>query len=645
MTAKRKRSTNARTSLDVVPSSPQPAGGWDNLWRAVAIVVLAIVAHAAALPGGFIWEDREAIAENPDILSPQGLREFWFSSEQPDYWPVAYTTLWLEYRVWGAWAPGFRAMNLFWHACNALLLWALLARLRVRGAWLCGAIFAVHPVTVESVAWCFQSKTLLSATFALLALGCYLRAGEARDAVPASAARAGRGVGWYAAALLLFLLGMLTKSSVVMWPFVLLLARWWQRRRLGWRELAAVIPFFLVSLGMGLVAVWFQTYRSIGTDFELIRDDGLASRLALAGRAIWFYVGKTLLPVRLSFIYPRWPLGVASPSVYLPDVALVGVFVAAWRYRAAWGMAVLVAGAYLVLNLFPVLGVTNIYFMRYSLVADHWQYLALPGTLALFVGGGTYLWQQFAMPSWLGALGGAVAVALLSVLCVERATLYRGADNEMLWLDVLAQDPESWVAQHELGRTYALRGDHERAKVHFVESLRINPTHGRAYLNLGLQFMFQEREAEAVTLFRRAVELDPRRYDAHFYLAVALVNSGDTVAGLEQLRRNIENFPGDPRSAQLLSLLWAASPDPALRNGVGAVSLGEQLCALSPTPPAGHLDVLASAYAEVGRFELAEQTARRALAQALAEGDTELAQGIRERIELYSRQQPYRRPL
>jgi tetratricopeptide (TPR) repeat protein len=348
--------------------------------------------------------------------------------------------------------------------------------------------------------------------------------------------------------------------------------------------------------------------------------------------------------VRLSFVYPRWPLGVTSPWDFLPDVALVAVFVAAWRYRAAWGAVVLAAGAYALLNLFPVLGVTNIYFMRYSLVSDHWLYIALPGLIALFVGGATYLWQRRGLPRQVGVLVGAGVLVMLVGLCSSRASVYRGADNEQLWSDVLAQDPTSWVARHELGRVYSLRGDHQRALGYFAESLRLNPTHALSALNLGLQYMFLGREAEAVPLFRRAAELDPQRYDPHFYLALSLLKAGDAAASVAQLRANIERFPSDHRSPELLALLWAASPDPAIRNGVGAVSLGEQLCALSPTPPAGHLDALAAAYAEVGRFDEARQLARRALAQALADGDAELAHGIRTRLQLYASNQPYRRP-
>lgn len=648
MTAKRSRSPSAarttRRDADVAPTphaTVTPAARW---WGVAAIVLLVVVAHGAALPGGFVWEDLELIALNPHIVSPAGLHEIWFDTSQPDYWPVDYSLLWLEYRIWGPWPPGYRAVNLIWHALNAVLLWHLLARLRVPGAWLCGAIFAVHPTTVESVAWCTQSKTLLSTTFAFLSLACYLLAGEAWDAESSAKAERLRGAGWYVSALLLFLLGLLTKSSIVMWPFVLLVARWWQRRRWTWKDFVAAAPFFLLSLALGLVALWFKDHRSIGADAELIRNDGMLSRLALAGRAIWFYVGKTLLPVRLSLVYARWPLGVSSPWAFLPDVALVAVAIAAWRYRRACGAAVLAAGAYTLLNLFPVLGITNIYFMRYSLVSDHWLYLALPGLLALFVGGAAYIAQQRGMSRMVASVLSAGLLLVLVGLCASRASVYRGADNEQLWSDVLAQDPASWVAHHELGRVYSFRADHQRALGYFAESLQLNPTHGLSALNLGLQYMFLARESEAVPHFRRAVELEPTRADAYFYLAMALLKTRDTAASVAQLRENVEKFPQDARSLELLTLLLAASPDAAIRNGAEAVALGERLCALSATPAAGHLDSLAAAYAEAGRYDDAERMARRALAQALAEDKVELAQNIRARLQLYANEQPYRRP-
>lgn len=608
----------------------------------LAIFVLAAIAHAAAIPGGFIWEDLEVIALNPNINTPSGIINTWIGTNQPDYWPVDYSLLWLEYRLWGPWPPGYRLVNIAGHALNSILLWQILKRLNVPVPWLCGAVFAVHPVTVESVAWCIQSKTLYSTFFALASTLCFLRAFAARDAqatVGKSSLPLNR---WYFAALLLFALGMLTKSSVLMWPFILLVLRWWQQRRLTWSDFASAAPFLVISVMLGAISHWFQTHNSIGTDAALIRDDGIVSRVLLAGRAVWFYIGKDLLPIQLALVYPRFPLGIQSIWTFLPDAALLAIAAAAWHWRATWGAAVLAAGAYVIINLAPTLGLVNIYFMRFSLVSDHWQYIALPGVVALVIGGSAALLKRLKLSAVVGPFAAVGVLLFLTVLCVQHATVYGAPDSELLWSGVLEQSPDSWLGHHELGRVYGNRGDHARAAEQFHESLRINPEHAMSATNLGLQYFFLQRQAEAVPLFRRAIELEPYRSDPHFYLAMALLESGQSASAIDQLRFNVDKFPADLRSAELLVMSLAAINNSALRDGPAAVTLGEQLCRLTNSPPASHLNALAAAYAEVGRFDDAVRTASMALERATAEGNEPLAAIIGQRLRLFREGQPAR---
>ncbi|MBX3412152.1 MAG: tetratricopeptide repeat protein [Pirellulales bacterium] len=615
---------------------------WHGRLGALAILVLAIIAHAAAFPGGLIWEDHELIAQNRHVNTPEGIVGIWTATDQPDYWPVDYTILWLQYRVWGPWATGYRIVNLAGHVGSAVLLWYLLKRLKVPAPWLCGAVFAVHPTTVESVAWCTQSKTIFAVFFALASLACYLRAVEIPDA------QTGPGKfrlllnRWYAAAAFLFLLAMLSKSSVVMWPLILLVVRWWQHRKITWVDVASTIPFLLIAAACGMIARWFQVNVSIGSDASLIRDDGLLSRVVLAGRVIWFYIGKDLLPIRLALVYPRFPLGVQSIWTFVPDAALLVIAGAAWYWRATWGAAVLAAGAYVVINLAPSLGLVNIYFMRFSLVSDHWQYIALPGIVALVIGGSAALLRHFQIAPTHGKVAAALVLVYLIALSIPYAAVYGAPDSEQLWLGVLEQSPDSWLGHHELARVYANRGDHHRAAQLFLESLQLNPEHALSASNLGLQYIMLNRHAEAVPVLRRSVELDPLRSDPNFFLAVALLESGQSASAIEQMKHNVQQFPGDLRSVELLTLTLATIADSALRNGPAAVSIGEQLCALSPSPPASHLHALATAYAEVGRFDEARRTATLALERANLEGNTKLAALISQRLRLFREGRPAR---
>ncbi|MBX9788046.1 MAG: glycosyltransferase family 39 protein [Pirellulales bacterium] len=242
--------------------------------QAIVIALLVVTVHHRAVDGGFVRDDNSAIVENRLIHSPHGLRDFWCSTTQPDYWPVSYSVLWLEWRVFGPTPTGYRAVNIGLHAVNALLVWRLLMMLDVPSPWLCALLFAVHPVTVEAVAWIIQIKTLLSMLFALATLMLFLRwqaTGPWRYLVAALAA---------------FVLALLSKSTVVTLPVALLVIVWWRQGRLTRRDLLALLTLLAISLVLGGIGTWFQSHNAISGD--IVRTDSFWSRLAIAARAVWF---------------------------------------------------------------------------------------------------------------------------------------------------------------------------------------------------------------------------------------------------------------------------------------------------------------------------------------------------------------------
>lgn len=564
-------------------------------WIPAAVIILVtVVAYWPSLGGAFVWDDAPVIVNNPMIHGGDGIVRFWTSTTQIDYWPVAYSTHWLEWRIFGDSPTGYRLVNLALHVTNALLVWRILDRLHVHGSWLCALVFAIHPVNVEAVAWILQRKTVLSTLLALCALLCFLRS----EAV-------GRAQ-WNLAGVALFLAGMLSKSAVVMWPFTLLICRWWLARRLTRRDLQQVLPYFVVSLLAGLVGVWFQHFNAIGDD--VVREDGLLSRLALAGQAVFFYLHSALWPVNLSFVYPRWSLDGPTAVDFIPDLLLLaGCGILFWfrRGRSAAGLAAL--GYYLV-NLFPVLGFVDIYFMRYSLVADHWQYLALPGLLALMVGGVSYSVERWpAGMRRLAPVGACVVAGVLSAATFERSKVYAGADNESLWLDTLNKNPDSWLAHNEIGCVLLDRGDSSGAIDQFQRALRLNGNYGEAEFDLGKALHKQGRDVEALVHYDRAARLMPWRDIVHCNAASLLIAQGKLREAEAHLRQALEHEP-----ASVDANFGMGFVQTRLGHAEEAIAHYRQVLESRPDHFRALLN-LAQLYHEQRRFVEAEGTYRRAI--------------------------------
>jgi tetratricopeptide (TPR) repeat protein len=263
---------------------------------------------------------------------------------------------------------------------------------------------------------------------------------------------------------------------------VLLGLVWWQRGRIERRDMGRTIPFFAMAGLLGLITVWFQYHRAIGSD--IVRPDSFWARLAGAGWAAWFYLYKALWPLNLMFVYPRWSIDASKPLSYLPGLVALTVLVVCWKYRRHWGRPALFALGCFVVMLLPVLGFIDIYFMRFSLVADHWQYFAILAPIALMAAALTAAWKSLGSANPRGgvALGGAVLL-VLGVLTWKQSHIY--ADQETLWQDTLAKNPACWLAHNNLGNTLLKKGQTEAAISQLQEAIRLKPDYAEAYNNLG----------------------------------------------------------------------------------------------------------------------------------------------------------------
>ena len=397
--------------------------GWRAWWPGAALIALVVIAYAPAFRAGWVLDDEAYVTNNPRLRSASGLGQIWLhpleQSSLPDRYALLYTMFWVEYHLWGAPAAGFHAVNIALHAGCCVLLWRVLTRLAVPGAWLAAAIFAVHPVGVESVAWVTEGKNTLSMLFGLASVLCYLRfemfegpisqlpLGEPHHLATASPFRPGplsatavlrpEGEGarkwrYYALSLAFFAAALLSKTQIVGLPVVLLAIYWWKRGRLDWQLMKPLMPFFGLAAAFAALTIYIETQLNgaSGEAYSL----SIAARLLVAAQAVWFYVGKLIWPHPLTFIYPRWAIDTAAWLPYVFLFAAIQVVVALWLARNRIGRGPLAAALIFGALLLPILGFVNVCFYRFSYVADHFQYHAMAALIALFAAAIVTLWNR-----------------------------------------------------------------------------------------------------------------------------------------------------------------------------------------------------------------------------------------------------------
>lgn len=633
--------TSAQTADKEAAVVGQRQGGQSRpLLVAAAIVVATFVAYGPAMRSGFIWDDDDYVTNNRLLRDWGGLRDIWLRPRAtPQYYPLAFSTFWTEYGLWELKPSGYHVTNVLLHAISAVVLWGVLRRLAVPGAALAAAIFALHPVCVESVAWITERKNVLSGLLYLLAALAYFRFD------PPQADRAQhRQWRWWLAAAVLFALALLSKTVVCTLPAALMLVYWWKRPRLAWRDVAPLLPLLVLGAALALNTARLESQHvgAAGEDWALT----FGQRLIIAGRALWFYAGKLLWPHPLTFIYPRWQMHGASPWLYLYPLAVAAVIVALVLLRGLIGKGPAVAVVFFTGTLLPALGFVNVYPMLFSFVADHFQYLASIGLTALL---SAVLWR---IGGWLisrvgtrfrpiPAVAAAVLIGALGSLTWRQCLMYR--DSYTLWQTTVSRNPSCWLAYANLGlATYqrasllAAQGrssqawdEYQRAAELCSESLRLRPSNATAQYDLSLALMALGRREQAKAALEAALRADPNfsgAHLAHTNLGGMLLSAGRTSDAIFHYRQAVKIAPDSPELHYNLGVAFLSNARydlaaeefrTARRLAPGFFQAAANLAVALEA--AGRLDDAVAAYREALELNPLDQTVHERLVRLLAQ--------------------------
>jgi tetratricopeptide (TPR) repeat protein len=580
----------------------------------LGLVLLAFVFLFPGIRGAYIWDDSAWLVNNTTIQAgPMGLWKVWSAPNlTPHYYPLVFTTFWVEFHQWGLGTKGpdgilrgigYHIDNLLLHIGAVLLLYTILRRLKLpggkAGAWLAAAIWAIHPMNVESVAWVAERKNVLSAVFFFAALLCGLifynvierEAPDSSDSegngapltAPPPPADAPRW-GMYAATLVLFLCALFSKTAACFLPPVLLVMIWWKRGRVTLREIALSLPLFIMALGLGAFTAHLEHSRvgAIGPEF----DFSFLQRIVIAGDAVCFYIGKLFWPDPVMQIYPRFDIiargaggHIGQPILYLGPIVAGAIAVVLFLLRKKITRGPLAAYLFFLAGLFPVMGFINYYTMIYTFVADHYQYLAGAGMIVLAVETGLWILRRVAAlrsePQGFPVYKGAKAAGQLVEAQAERQRFMRLAGSLLfggliLSIGVLAfgdsslyQDPRdlwshnakyntsrgAFGVWNNLADAFTTYNDRDDAMQAYKKAVTFYPD-WLSYHSMGLIALAVDRVDEAKGYFDQADKLIPefvatvrreqmqkkmQSFDAGLNVGDALPYSGAALIGQHQM--------------------------------------------------------------------------------------------------------------
>ena len=523
----------------------------------LGIVALTLLAHLQSMQNGYIWDDDAHILDNINLRNDAGLARIWVEPRAtPQYYPIVHSTFWMEYQLWGPHPFGYHLTNILLHAANALLVFFILRRLKIPGgepaALLAAALFAVHPVHVESVAWITERKNVLSGLFYLLAILAAIRVWALDSASSSQQFK----VRPYVLCFVCFILALLSKSVTASLPAVILLLVWWKHGSIRLRDVLYSVPLFIIGLVAGLHTAHLEK-EHVGAVGEKW-DFSFIERALIAGRALWTYLLKLVWPNPLAFFYERWKVDSHQWWQYLFPLAILLILVILWKYRARITRGPLTAAFFFIGTLFPALGFFNVFPFRYSFVADHFQYLASLGMLTLaaclLIQAGNYLSKRF--DRRIDLLLKIAPLLLLGVLAaVSWRESFKYYDLASLWVDTLEKNPDTAVAHTNLGVEQVKRGNIAAALESYRKAVELDPGFYETITNIGGIYYREGNYAGAELKYREAVHVAPGFAPAVHGLGMALAQQGKNEEAVRMLIQATHLKPADEKYAHSLAVV------------------------------------------------------------------------------------------